>query len=157
PGQPHGAEAERRPDRGRRRHPARDLQARGRVMAGPPRSDTSAWRESCSAGLADLESYSRRVARLPLRPYQLEAGRAIVGSVFRQGPRDLIVVIMARQAGKNELSAQVEAYLLTVYRRAGGTIVKCAPTFHPQLYNSMQRLSDRASTPLATARGRLGF
>jgi len=107
--------------------------------------------------LADLERYSGRVVGLPLRPYQLEAGRAIVAAALGRAPRDLIVVIMARQAGKNELSAQLEAYLLALHCRRGGTIVKCAPTFHPQLYTSMQRLSDRGNNALTTVRGRLGF
>ena len=47
---------------------------------------------------------------------------------------------MARQAGKNELSAQLEVYLLNLFQRVGGNIVKCAPTFKPQIVNSMLRL-----------------
>ena len=125
--------------------------ARAGRSASPPVSQT------IRGSVADLESYSRRVVRLPLRPYQLEAGAAIVASALGERARDLIVVIMARQAGKNELSAQVEAYLLALHARQGGTIVKCAPTFHPQLYNSMQRLSDRGNNVLTTVRGRLGF
>jgi GNAT superfamily N-acetyltransferase len=42
--------------------------------------------------------------------------------------------------GKNELSAHVEAFLLYAHRLAGGTIVKAAPTFKPQLINSKMRL-----------------
>ncbi|MFI5267407.1 MAG: hypothetical protein ACHQ7M_08530, partial [Chloroflexota bacterium] len=75
----------------------------------------------------------------PLRPYQLLAARAIVRSVL-QGEGRTFTVMMARQMGKNELSAHVEAYLLFVHRVAGGTVVKAAPTFKPQLINSKMRL-----------------
>ncbi len=51
-------------------------------------------------------------AGLPeLRPYQAEAGRAIVRSVMHGEGRSFSVEI-ARQGGKNELSAQIEAMLL---------------------------------------------
>ncbi len=49
-------------------------------------------------------------------------------------------VMYARQMGKNELSAILEAYLLTLYQQRGGSLVKAAPTFKPQLINSMMRL-----------------
>lgn len=35
--------------------------------------------------------------------------------------------MMSRQAGKNELSAQLEAYLLNLFQRRGGAIVKDIP------------------------------
>ena len=91
------------------------------------------------AALLDLGSFSRYALHMPLRDYQLEAGNAIVDSVLRA--RGLtFTVLMARQSGKNELSAHLEAYLLTLFQRRGGTIVKCAPTMQPQLANSRLRL-----------------
>jgi hypothetical protein len=51
--------------------------------------------------------------------------------------------MMSRQAGKNELSAQLEAYVLNLYRRSGGSLVKGSPTFKPQTLNSILRLTDR--------------
>jgi len=47
----------------------------------------------------------------PLRPYQLEAARAIVGSVRRRLGLSFSVEV-ARQGGKNELSARIELLLL---------------------------------------------
>jgi hypothetical protein len=81
--------------------------------------------------------------RLPrLRPYQAEAQRAIVDSVIER--RGLtFTVMMARQAGKNELSAQVELGLLMKHSDVAVDAVKCAPTFIPQGYVSMRRLRDR--------------
>src|SRR5439155_25976241 len=70
---------------------------------------------------------------------QLEPARAIVSSVLRRRGRTF-TVMMSRQAGKNELSAQLEAYLLNLFQRRGGAIVKTAPTFQPQIVNSMLRL-----------------
>ena len=52
---------------------------------------------------------------LPLRDYQCEAARAIVASVAAREGRSFSVQI-ARQGGKNELSAQVELLLLAVAR-----------------------------------------
>ncbi len=86
-----------------------------------------------------------RQTRTPLpllRPYQLEAGRAIVDSVLNR--RGLtFTVVMARQAGKNELSAQVELLLLQKHARVAIDGIKCAPTFEPQARISMQRLWSR--------------
>jgi hypothetical protein len=75
-----------------------------------------------------------------LRPYQLRIARAIVDSV-RNRRGDTITVLMARQAGKNELSAQLEAFLLYRYAIAGGRIIKAAPTMDPQLDISHDRLA----------------
>lgn len=96
--------------------------------------------------LTDIDQFSRLVTRLPLRPYQLEAARAILASVI-QGHGDTFAVMMCRQAGKNELSAQLEAYLLNLYQRAGGGLVKASPTFKPQTINSILRLCDRLENP----------
>ncbi len=82
-------------------------------------------------------------APLPtLRPYQAEAGRAIVDSALNR--RGLtFTVVMARQAGKNELSAQVELFLLLRNARQALDGVKAAPTFQPQCKLSMDRLWSR--------------
>ena len=52
-------------------------------------------------------------------------------------------VEIARQGGKNELSAHIEVLLLTMYMSAGGNAVKCSPTFKPQTIISMSRLKER--------------
>ena len=88
--------------------------------------------------LSDIEPFSRHVLNRPLRPYQLAPARAILDSILHQRG-DTFAVVMARQAGKNE-TAQIEAYLLNLFQRAGGSIVKASPTFKPQTVNSMLRL-----------------
>ncbi len=92
--------------------------------------------------LTHIDNFSKHVVGRPLRSYQTEAARAILDSVFH-GRGLTFAVMMSRQAGKNELSGQLEAYLLNLYRRPGGQIVKASPTFKPQTINSILRLVDR--------------
>ncbi len=77
-----------------------------------------------------------------LRPYQREVALAILDSVFGGKGRTFSVEI-ARQGGKNELSAQLELLLLTLYMAEPQNLVKCSPTFKPQTVISMMRLKDR--------------
>ena len=77
-----------------------------------------------------------------LRPYQREVALAILNSVFGRKGFTFSVEI-ARQGGKNELSAQLELLLLTLYMAEPQNLVKCAPTFKPQTVISMMRLKDR--------------
>lgn len=106
--------------------------------------------------LATLDTFSHASGRT-LRPYQSEPARAILRSIHRhQG--HTITVMFARQMGKNELSAQLEAYLLTLYSARGGTLVKAAPSFKPQIINSLLRLKDTLTTnPLTRTRWRPQF
>jgi hypothetical protein len=82
------------------------------------------------------------IARVRLRPYQVEVARAVLGSVFNH--RGLTISVeMARQGGKNELSAQIEAFLLVANMLRAVDNVKCAPTFEPQCRISLRRLWTR--------------
>jgi hypothetical protein len=78
-------------------------------------------------------------------------------ALSRQGRT--FTVLMARQMGKNELSAHLEARLLYLHAASGGAIVKTAPTFRPQLINSKARLERQlARFPRAIPRrGRYGY
>ena len=49
-----------------------------------------------------------------LRPYQVEIGRAVMDSVLNERGLTFTVEI-ARQGGKNELSAQMEVLLLAMF------------------------------------------
>jgi len=77
-----------------------------------------------------------------LRPYQREIARAVLDSVFNCRGETFSVEI-ARQGGKNELSAQLEMLLMTLAMGSARNLVKCAPTFNPQCLLSMRRLADR--------------
>jgi hypothetical protein len=79
-----------------------------------------------------------------LRPYQREIATAILDSVL--GKKGLTFSVeIARQGGKNELSAQVELVLLTIFMAEPKNLIKCSPTFKPQILISMMRLKDRLS------------
>jgi hypothetical protein len=79
---------------------------------------------------------------MELRPYQQEVAKAIFDSIL-QGKGLTFSVEIARQGGKNELSAHIEVLLLTMFIAKGGTSIKCSPTFKPQTLISMNRLKDR--------------
>jgi len=79
---------------------------------------------------------------MELRPYQLEVARAVMDSI-QKGTGLTFSVEIARQGGKNELSAHLEVLLLTLYMARGGNIIKCSPTFKPQTVISMERLKQR--------------
>jgi hypothetical protein len=79
---------------------------------------------------------------MKLRAYQLEVARAVLDSI-RHNKGTTFSVEIARQGGKNELSAHLEVLLLTLYMEAGGNLIKCSPTFKPQTVISMQRLKER--------------
>ncbi|MFN8476032.1 MAG: hypothetical protein U0822_27910 [Anaerolineae bacterium] len=92
--------------------------------------------------MPDAVQQYAEVTGAPLRPYQLEIACAITDSVL--AARGLtFCVLMARQAGKNEISAVVEAFLLDRYAAAGGQIVKASPTYVPQSVTSRLRLKGR--------------
>jgi len=79
---------------------------------------------------------------MELRPYQLEIARAVLGSIESRRGLTFSVEI-ARQGGKNELSAHIGVLLLTMFMARGGSAVKCSPTFKPQTIISMMRLKQR--------------
>src|SRR5262249_6843343 len=85
----------------------------------------------------------------PLYPYQIEIGDAILDSVL-EGKGLTFTVMLARQMGKNQLSAIIEAYLLT--SQPEGTIVKAAPTFKPQVVTSRLRLLSILENPITKRR-----
>jgi hypothetical protein len=88
--------------------------------------------------LKDFEQFVRQ-GEIVLRQYQLEVAGAVLDSIFhRRG--DAIVVMFPRQSGKNELQAQIEAYLLRLYSYISAEIVKVSPTWKPQSLNAMRRL-----------------
>ena len=86
-----------------------------------------------------------------LRPYQLAPARAVVEAVRRnqgggEGPNQFAIVF-SRQAGKDEMVAQLLAYLLNLYQRRGGQIVMAAPTMR-QVAISRARLLERLDNRL---------
>lgn len=101
---------------------------------------------------SDMAAASRDLIRLPLYPYQVAWANYVL-EVVRERRTEIVVVEMSRQSGKNETSAQLEVVTLAAHGRAGGSIVKTAPTWQPQIVNSKERFEMRA----ASMRERLPF
>ncbi len=97
------------------------------------------------AGAPPTPSIPYSLTPIPsLRPYQREAARAILRSALG-GQGGSFSVLIARQGGKNELSAQIELALLLAGWRRPVEAIKCAPTFDPQCRISLRRLWQRLS------------
>jgi hypothetical protein len=79
---------------------------------------------------------------MKLRPYQQQVVSVAIDSIQNRSGLTISVEI-ARQGGKNELSAHLETLLMTLFMSLGGNIIKCSPTFKPQTIISMQRLRER--------------
>jgi hypothetical protein len=93
--------------------------------------------------LFSIERFSHIALGCRLRRYQVAPLVAIVDSVIHQRGESF-VVMFSRQAGKNQVSAILEAYLLCLYQRAGGSVVKSAPT-SDQCQISLDRLMSLAA------------
>ncbi len=89
--------------------------------------------------LRDPERFAHVASGIKLRSYQRGVLSAIFDSVLNQ--RGLsFVVIFPRQSGKNELQAQLETYLLTLFSNFPVEMIKVSPTLEPQALNAMRRL-----------------
>lgn len=78
--------------------------------------------------------------RVEMREYQIGPAVAIVERI-RAGKGGSIVVLFPRQSGKNEVQAQIEAYLLVLLSPQDAELVKVSPTWKPQSLNAMRRLN----------------
>ncbi|GCE13301.1 phage terminase large subunit family protein [Tengunoibacter tsumagoiensis] len=96
-----------------------------------------------------VAQFAQQILGKPLYPYQELIAEAIVRSIYTEQGH-IFTVMMARQSGKNQLSAVLEAYLL--FYQSEGVIVKAAPTFRPQILHSRLRLLSLLETPLTRKR-----
>src|SRR4051812_35816775 len=92
--------------------------------------------------LADVGLFSRRLwPWYALREFQARVAREIALSVL-SGEGRQFAVVFSRQAGKDEMLAQLEAYLMFLHRLKGGSILVISPTFRPQGLIARRRLLD---------------
>lgn len=84
---------------------------------------------------------------MKMRPYQLEPARAILNSIKNNLGLSFVVMI-SRQSGKDELAANLKAYLLTRFQAHEASIVEVNPTYKPQTINAIMRLENRLSANL---------
>lgn len=96
-----------------------------------------------------FDRFTERAGALKMRPYQLEPAKAILDSIMnKQGLT--IVIIISRQAGKDELLANLLTYLLNLYSHREVGIVVANPTYKPQTINAIMRLENRLRANLLT-------
>ena len=77
----------------------------------------------------DIGRFSRFVwPNVALRPYQARVAREIASSVL-SGEGRQFAIVFARQSGKDETLAQLEAYLMFLHRLRGGSVLVGQP--HP--------------------------
>lgn len=104
---------------------------------------------------ADIATFSRvAVASHALRPYQIPVARAVATSVTHGLGMELAAVF-SRQAGKDEMLAQLCAWLLWLRQHDGGTIVVAHPALRPQGIISRDRVIERLSGPLTSGQARV--
>jgi len=99
-------------------------------------------KETVKARLRSFETFVERNNGITLRPYQSEPARAIMESIGKKRG-NTIVLIISRQAGKDELLANLLCYLMTLYASHEMGIVFANPTYKPQTTNSIMRLENR--------------
>jgi hypothetical protein len=98
------------------------------------------------SALWDVDTFVDNCSEITLRNYQRGVAQAIVRSIV-EGAGLSFVIMFPRQSGKNELQAQLETYLLTLFYLApAGEMVKVSPTWKPQTLNAMRRLESVLSS-----------
>jgi len=94
-------------------------------------------------------AFTARAGGIKMRPYQLEPAKAILRSIIEKRG-DTIVLIISRQAGKDELLANLLSYLVTLFAHREVGIVVANPTYKPQTINAIMRLENRLKANLLT-------
>jgi hypothetical protein len=96
-----------------------------------------------------FETFTDRGGGMTMRPYQAEPARAIIDSITHKRGHT-IVIIISRQAGKDELLANLISYLMLLYAHRDVGIVIANPTYKPQTVNAILRLEKRLTGNLLT-------
>jgi hypothetical protein len=96
-----------------------------------------------------FDNYTARAGNIKMRPYQLEPAQAILKSITEKRG-DTIVLIISRQAGKDELLSNLLSYLALLFSHRDVGIVVANPTYKPQTINAIMRLENRLNANLLT-------
>lgn len=96
-----------------------------------------------------FDKFAERGGGIRLYFYQLEPAKAILHSIFN-GLGHTIVIVISRQAGKDELLVNLLAFLLNLYAHREKEIVITNPTYKPQTQKMIMRFENRLSHNLLT-------
>lgn len=105
--------------------------------------------QTVQANVRSFPRFTKQGSGITLRPYQIEPARAILNSIKKNLGLSFVVII-SRQSGKDELAANLKAYLMARFAGYEVGIVECNPTYKPQTINAIDRLEARLSTNLMT-------
>lgn len=109
----------------------------------------STLKETIKTIASRFDRFTERGTGMRMYFYQLEPARAILDSIIHK--RGLtIVIIISRQAGKDELLANLISYLLLRFMHREAGIVVANPTYKPQTLNFIVRLENRLKSNLLT-------
>jgi len=109
----------------------------------------STFKQTIKAVAKKFPNFTARGGGINLYPYQAEPARAILKSIFeKQGLT--IVIVISRQAGKDELLANLLSYLMLLFAHRDTGIVIANPTYKPQTINAIVRLEKRLTGNLLT-------
>ena len=132
------------------RRPGRD--GSGRHVGGDMESTPLERHRELRDRARSLAVFARGLQDIKLRPYQLEAAQAVIDSIRERAGRS-IVVMFSRQSGKDELSANLKAYLLTRQAQAGGRHRRGQPDLQAADHQRHPAAGGTAATQSADAAG----
>lgn len=96
-----------------------------------------------------FDNFTARGAGIQLWKYQLEPALAVLNSITHNLGLTIIIVI-SRQAGKDEMLANLLTYILALWAHRETGVVVVNPTYKPQTENSLLRLENRLNANLLT-------
>jgi len=109
----------------------------------------STLQQTVGAVLRTFDNFTARAAGMKMYFYQLEPAKAIIESITKKLGLTIVIVI-SRQAGKDELLANLLTYLMTLFSHKEVGIVVANPTYKPQTTNFIVRLESRLKRNLLT-------
>lgn len=86
---------------------------------------------------------------ITMRAYQLIPAKAVINSILKKQGLTFVIV-MSRQAGKDELITNLLAFLCNLFAHRDLGIVVANPTYKPQTINAIMRFEKRLSTNILT-------
>lgn len=106
--------------------------------------------QTIAAILRSFDNFTKRGGFITMWPYQLEPANAVLNSVLHNQGLTFVLII-SRQAGKDEMLANLVSYILRLFSHiADAKIVFVNPTYKPQTENSLIRLESRLDANLTT-------
>jgi hypothetical protein len=102
--------------------------------------------------MADPAEYRKKLTKRPALYWPQAKAARIIEEAIRNPHAQRIAIRSARQTMKNEVAALVHVRFLVMHKSCGGSIVRTAPTYDPQIVNSKMRLEQAVADDLVISR-----